>query len=326
MQHIKATLDKKKIVVTGGLGFVGHNLVKFLVDNHDADVTVIDNCINSKPAILGDHLDKVTFIEADVTNFASIEKYIAAANYVFHLACVQIGASSSIPRKDVEVNAISTLDILEFLRHKRPAHFERFIYTSSASIYGSTTHLPIKETSRTKVLSNYAATKLLGENYTTIYGANYDIPVTSVRYSNIYGYGQTPQNPYCGVLGIFIHNAILGKDLTVIGDGEQTRDYTFITDAVAATTLAAVHPAALNEVYNVGSGVETSVNKLAEIIKDIAGNIEIRHIAERDIDNIRRRVMDIELIHQKLRWTPKVNIRKGIELTIEHYRKFIAAK
>jgi UDP-glucose 4-epimerase len=169
-------------------------------------------------------------------------------------------------------------------------------------------------------LSNYAATKLLGEQYTLIYNRNYNIPVSVVRYSNVYGYGQSPRNPYCGVLGKFVHNALTNQPLTVVGDGEQTRDYTFITDAVDATILAAVHPMAYGDIYNVGSGIETSVNKLAALISEYVPGSSVTYVPERDIDNIRRRVVDIEKIHQRLGWVPKVGIQKGIQSTIDWYR------
>lgn len=321
-KHLEAIRDKN-VVVTGGLGFVGHNLVKTLVDDFNCAVTVVDNCLNSTPQMLGSYLDKVHFIKADVLDLPLYQQAIEKAHYIFHLACVQIAASGSNPEYDLSVNALSTLRLLEYLKATPPADLVKFIYTSSTSIYGSSTRLPLDETGYPNVLSNYAATKLLGENYTLIYGKNYGVPVSSVRYSNIYGYGQSPTNPYCGVLGKFIHNAIIGQALPIIGDGEQTRDYTFITDAVQATILAAVHPMALNDVFNVGTGVETSVNRLAEIIQEHVPEIDIIRLPERDIDNIRRRVVDIEKIHQRLGWTPHTSIKRGIGLTIEWYKQFI---
>jgi UDP-glucose 4-epimerase len=156
-----------------------------------------------------------------------------------------------------------------------------------------------------------------------IYNRNYNIPVSIVRYSNVYGYGQSPRNPYCGVLGKFIHNSLTSQPLTVVGDGEQTRDYTFITDAVDATILAAVHPMAYGDVFNVGSGIETSVNRLANLISDYVKGATISHVAERDIDNIRRRVVDIEKIHQRLGWVPKMGLQKGIESTIDWYKTIL---
>ncbi|MFN4006812.1 MAG: NAD-dependent epimerase/dehydratase family protein [Chitinophagaceae bacterium] len=310
----------KKVLVTGGLGFVGHNLVKILLNTYNCEVIVVDNCVNSSTAVLGADIDQVQFHQISVLDSEKLFPLIQQVNFVFHLACKQISASGKEALDDMKVNAESTLNILEFIKNNSLPLLERFVYTSSCSVYGSSTKLPASESDPTFVLSNYAATKLLGENYTLIYNKNYEIPTSSVRYSNVYGYGQSPRNPYCGVLGKFVHNALISQPLSVFGDGEQTRDYTFITDAIDATILAAVHPKALGDVFNVGTGVETSVNELAEIIANHVGNITIQNVPERDIDNIRRRSIDIEKIHQRLGWSPKVNIKNGIEKTLHWYK------
>ncbi len=310
----------KKVLVTGGLGFVGHNLVKSLVNDYDCKVTVVDDCINSNESTIASVRDKVQFHKMSVLDTARFFPLLNEAQYIFHLACIQIAASSTNPIADMQVNAQSTLQILEYLRQSSLPSLERFVYTSSCSVYGSSSRLPVREEDATRVLSNYAATKLLGEHYTMIYNRNYNIPVSVVRYSNVYGYGQSPRNPYCGVLGKFVHNALTGKPLSIFGDGEQTRDYTFITDAVDATILTAVHPLAYGDVYNVGTCVETSVTKLVDLIVQHVPGVNVENIPERDIDNIRRRMIDIEKIHQRLGWAPRVGIQKGIQLTIDWYR------
>ena len=310
----------KKVVVTGGLGFVGHNLVKSLVNDYQCKVIVVDDCINSSESMIDPVKDKVEFHKLSVLDTARFFPLLIDAHYIFHLACIQIAASSTNPLLDLQVNAQSTLQMLEQIRHNEYPLLERFVYTSSCSVYGSTSRLPLSENEATRVLSNYAATKLLGEQYTLIYNRNYNIPVSVVRYSNVYGFGQSPRNPYCGVLGKFIHNALTNQPLTVVGDGEQTRDYTFITDSVDATILSAVHPMAYGDVFNVGSGIETSVNKLAELIRDQVPGSAITYVPERDIDNIRRRVVDIEKIHQRLGWVPKMGIQKGIQVTMDWYK------
>jgi UDP-glucose 4-epimerase len=314
-------IKNKKVLVTGGLGFVGHNLVKTLLHEYHCDVILVDNCINSNKSVLGDDISKVDFHEISVLDSEKLFPQMKDVNFIFHLACKQISASGADPLDDMRVNAESTLLMLEHIRGNSFPELERFVYTSSCSVYGSSTILPISETDPTIVLSNYAATKLLGENYSMIYNRSYDIPTSAVRYSNVYGYGQSPRNPYCGVLGKFVHNALTAQPLSVIGDGEQTRDYTFISDAVDATILAAVHPKAIGEVFNVGTGIETSVNKLTEIIKENIPDLIIEHLPERDIDNIRRRSINIEKIHQCLGWSPKINIRQGIDETLKWYKK-----
>ncbi|MEQ8625769.1 MAG: NAD-dependent epimerase/dehydratase family protein [Vicingaceae bacterium] len=323
MKDYRENIKGKKVLVTGGLGFVGHNLVKKLVNQYKCEVIVVDDCSNSRPEILGKTIHQVDFKKISVLDKENLFPLIEEVNFIFHLACKQISASGSDPLLDLHVNAQSTLQILEYIRNHDLPDFERFVYTSSCSVYGSYKNLPASEDGITKVLSNYAATKLLGENYSMIYCTNYDISVGCVRYSNVYGSGQTPTNPYCGVLGKFIHNALTNQALTIIGDGEQTRDYTYIDDAVDATILSAVHPRALGEVFNVGTSIETSVNDLADLIKKLNPSCTLTFVPERDIDNIRRRSVDIESIHRTLGWSPQWNIKKGIEVTYQWYKKFL---
>lgn len=310
----------KKVLVTGGLGFVGHNLVKSLVNDYDCKVVLVDDCTNSHESMIAEVRSKVDFHKISVLDTEKFFPLLSDVQYIFHLACIQIAASGANPVKDMQVNAQSTLQILEQLRHKEHPLLERFVYTSSCSVYGSSSRLPVSENDATRVLSNYAATKLLGEQYTLIYNRNYNIPVSVVRYSNVYGFGQSPRNPYCGVLGKFVHNALTGQPLSIFGDGEQTRDYTFITDAVDATILSAVHPMAYGDVFNVGTSVETSVNRLVQLISSYIPGCTVLNVQERDIDNIRRRMIDIEKIHQRLGWTPKMGMQKGIERTLDWYK------
>ena len=317
--HFKK-IQGKNVLVTGGLGFVGHNLVKTLVTECQCNVTVVDDCSNSEINALEPVQESVSFHQISVLDTERLFPLFKEINYIFHLACKQIAASGTDPLKDLAVNAQSTLQILEELKNNPPTAFEKFIYTSSCSVYGSSTKIPVNEEDATRVLSNYAATKLLGEQYTLIYNRNYNIPASVVRYSNVYGFGQSPLNPYCGVLGKFIHNALTKEPLMIFGDGEQTRDYTFISDAVNATILAAVHPLAYGDVFNVGTCVETSVNKLVELIAEKIPNCRVINVPERDIDNIRRRMIDIEKIHQRLGWAPEIGMSRGIELTLDWYK------
>lgn len=320
---MKENIENKNVIVTGGLGFVGHNLVLKLVNDYNCKVTVIDNCLNSTPDVLRSIDGKYTLVSKSVLD-DEVYPLFGNTDYIFHLACVQIAHSSKEPLLDLKVNAESTLRILEYIRHNRATSpLQRFVYTSSASVYGSAKNYPSSEEGATKVLSHYAATKLLGENYTIIYNKQYGIPTSSVRYSNVYGYGQSPRNPYCGVMGRFIHNALTGQSLGIIGDGQQTRDYTFITDAVDATILAAIHAHADGEIFNIGTGVEASVNEIAQYIEELAPEVTIENFPPRDIDNIRRRVMDISLIQDKLGWEPVVGIKEGIKKTMEWYDAFL---
>jgi len=320
MKNYLRTITGKKVVVTGGLGFVGHNLVKKLVNEYQCDVTVVDDCSNSSPAVLNEIKDRVKINIISILDDKNFFPLLDDAQYIFHLACIQIGLATSQPFLDLHVNGEGTLKILDYLQQNRSEKLERILYTSSASVYGSNTKLPLEEDDPKNVLSHYAASKLLGENYMNVYNVTFDLPVTIVRYSNVYGYGQSPRNPYCGVLGKFVHNALTGAPLKVFGDGEQTRDYTFIEDALTATILAAVHPKGLGETYNIGTSVETSVNKLVDLIGAMGISSSVEYVPERDIDNIRRRVISVSKIQKELGWYPGYNINKGLDETIKWYK------
>jgi len=306
----------QRVLVTGGLGFCGLNLTRFLAEELDCRVTVLDDCSNSSPP--AESLRNVEVIIGDVRDPANYESLLRANPWIFHLACRTILTCSAAPEDDITVNAMSTLRILEWLRQNRPPKFQRFLYTSSTSIYGNCRHLPTDELDPPNVLNHYAATKLLGEHYTLLYHMAYDVPTTCVRYSNVYGPGQTVRNPYCGVIGKFLDAAANGAPLTIHGDGEQTRDYTYVLDAVQATVLAAVSPKALGDVFNIGTGVETSVNTIAQEIRAIFGDdTVIEYIDRRDIDNIRRRVLSPEKIRVRLGWVPQVRFGEGLRRTVQ---------
>lgn len=309
----------QRVLVTGGLGFCGLNLTRFLAEELDCRVTVLDDCSNS--TLPDTPLRNVEVVVGDAREPNKYEPLLRANPWIFHLACRTILTCGSDPEADLTVNSLSTLRILEWLRANRPPRFQRFLYTSSTSIYGNCRHLPTDELDPPNILNHYAATKLLGEHYTLLYHMAYDVPTTCVRYSNVYGPGQTPSNPYCGVIGKFLDSAARGEPLSVHGDGEQTRDYTYVLDAVLATVLAAVSPKALGDVFNIGTGVETSVNTIAQEIRAIFGDsVVVEHIDRRDIDNIRRRVLSPEKIRVRLGWSPQVRFRDGLERTAEYSR------
>jgi nucleoside-diphosphate-sugar epimerase len=310
------TIRGQRVLVTGGLGFCGSNLTRFLAERLDCRVTVIDDLSNST---LPDRtLRNVEVVVADVRDLAAYQSHLETNPWIFHLACRTILTCSADPEGDLSVNATGTLRLLEWLRHQAPPKFQRFLYTSSTSIYGNCRHLPADELDPPHILNHYAATKLLGEQYTLLYHMAYGVPTTCVRYSNVYGPGQTMSNPYCGVIGKFLDAAASGQALTIHGDGEQTRDYTFVDDVVEATVLAALSPKALGDVFNIGTGVETSVNTIAHEMRTIFGNgVRIEHVDRRDIDNIRRRALSPEKIRMRLGWSPQVRFRDGLRRTIE---------
>lgn len=307
----------KNVLVAGGAGFVGSNLVNQLV-KEKANVIVLDNLFTGDLNNI-DYLDQITFIEGSVEDEKLVDQLVSRVDIVFNLAVRNIIVSTKSPKLDFNVNAGGMFNILMAAKKH---NIERVVFSSSASIYGNPLYLPINEIDRTNILNPYAASKLTGENYCFAFYETYNLPISIVRYSNVYGIKQNPENPYCGVISRFLNDAIEGKDIHIHGDGDQTRDFTYVEDVVEATLLAAYSPKAIGEVFNVGSGRETYINDLAQLIINTCDNhTKIVHIDRRDIDNIRRRVLNIEKIRKTLRWIPKTNLQAGIAKTYEWLNK-----
>jgi UDP-glucose 4-epimerase len=312
-------LKGRKVLVTGGAGFVGSNVVKALVERHGAKVTVLDDLFSGSLQHLK-NID-VEFVEGSVENVNLVNDVIGGKEVVFHLAARNIIVSNKNPREDLAVNVVGSFNVFDASLKN---NVDRVVYTSTSSIYGNTAQLPIAEDDKKSFLSFYSASKFSAEVYARAFYEVFDLPVSIVRYSNVYGYNQSPANPYCGVIGKFIESAFKNEPLRIHGDGEQTRDFTFIDDAVNATIAAAIYTKAIGNEYNIGTGIETSVNRLADMIVEMTeGRSEIIHIDRRDIDNIRRRVVNIERTRHDLRYQPFVTMKQGLELTIKWYKEFV---
>jgi nucleoside-diphosphate-sugar epimerase len=299
----------RRVLVTGGAGFVGGALVRRLAEA-GARVTVLDDLFTGRAETVP---TSVELVQGSVVDEGLVRQLVGDASVVFHLAARNIIASTKDPREDFATNIGGTLNVLLAARERK---VDRIVYTSSTSIYGNPRSIPINEDDPPVVLSPYAVSKLGGEQYCLAFYESYGLPVSVVRYSNVFGIGQRPDNPYCGVVAKFFAAVINGCPMQVHGDGEQTRDYTYIDDAVDATLLAAIQPRAEGEVFNVGTGIETSVNDLAARIgAAVDVPVHIVHIDRRDIDNIRRRVVNIEKARRMLRWSPQVTLTEGLNRT-----------
>lgn len=310
------TLKDRRVLVTGGAGFVGSNLVRRLMRD-GAEVTVLDDLFTGRR----DNLPQTgfSFVEGSVWDAPMVEHLVAQAQVVFHAAARNIVISTRDPREDFETNIGGTLNVL---MAARATGVERVIYTSSTSVYGNPRYLPVNEDDHLSLLTPYAVSKLSGEHYCMAFYESYDVPTTAVRYSNLFGPGQDPANPYCGVVAKFTDALFAERSPVIHGDGNQTRDFTYIDDAIEATLLAATSPRALGEVFNVGTGVETSVNRLAAVLTEITGaRVTPTHSNRRDVDNIRRRVVNIEKTRRALRWVPEVTLEEGLRRTVEWQRR-----
>lgn len=310
-------LEGRRVLVTGGAGFIGSNLVRRLLRD-GARVTVLDDLFTGRLENLPP--SGFEFVQGSVCDAALVSRVVPEHEVVFHAAARNIVVSTRNPREDFETNIGGTLNVLMAVK-ENPGRVQRVVYTSSTSVYGNPRHLPISEDDHLSLLTPYAVSKLGGENYCMAFYESYGLPTAAVRYSNVFGPGQDPANPYCGVVAKFIEALFAGRPPVIHGDGDQTRDFTFITDAVAATVLAGTSDRALGEVFNVGTGMETRVNELVALLIRITGSdVTPQHSDRRDVDNIRRRVVNIEKTRRTLRWLPEVTLESGLRQTVEWQR------
>jgi UDP-glucose 4-epimerase len=305
-------MTNERVVVTGGAGFVGSNIVRHLLEL-GACVVVFDDFSTGNAVNLPAALDRLEIVRGSVTDFALLRDVVKGAALVIHAAARNIIASTRNPRDDFETNIGGTLNVL---LATQGTTVRRVVYSSSASVYGNPRYLPINEDDGIDTLTPYAVSKLAGENYCRAFYESQGISTSVVRYSNVYGPAQRPDNPYCGVIAKFFESARKGEALRIHGDGDQTRDFTYVDDAVNATLLAATSQKADGQIYNVATGRETTINQLALAVMKVAGvDREIEYIDRRDIDNIRRRVLNIEKIRRELRWVPGVTLENGLRKT-----------
>jgi len=307
----------KRVLITGGAGFVGSNLAHRLV-KEGADVIVVDNLFTGDLENLKDILGSIAFVEEDITEGFDVNDY--QPEIIYHLAARNISSSMKDPILDYSTNIGGTLLLLEAVRER---HVQRFIYPSSASVHGNPRYLPINEDDGINLLTPYATSKYAGEGYCTAYYESYNIPTVVLRLSNVYGPRQSVSNPFCGVVAKFMNWAKNGENIIMHGDGLSTRDYTYIDDVVDALILAGISPKAEGEVFNVATGIETSTLELANSVAilhildhmDDDFDIDVVCADRRDIDNIRRRALNIEKIRRKLGWMPRYTLESGLALT-----------
>ncbi len=306
----------KRVLVTGGAGFVGSNLTERVV-RCGGKVTVLDDLYTGSLANIDPGVD-YEFVEGSVTDEALVSRLVKEADYAVHMAARNIIVSTKNPRNDFAVNIGGTINVLMAAREHG---VERLVYTSSASVYGNPRIIPISEDERAHTFSPYAVSKLAGENYCYAFYETYGVPAAMVRYSNVYGPKQDPANPYCGVIAKFMQAIEGDQALQVHGDGQQTRDFTYVDDAVDGTLLALLSPKSEGIVFNLGTGTETKIVDLIAVLARLFGKeIVPQHVDRRDIDNIRRRVLNIERIRTSLRWQPQIGLEDGLRRTLQWYQ------
>lgn len=286
-----------KILLTGGCGFVGSNIANQLKEEYE--ITVVDDLSFGDEANLDGDVFRM------IMDFKHLsEKLINQFDVLIHCATANINFAITNPIATFKINSLDTINLFSKFKGK-------IIYTSTSSVYGNAKEIPTTENCSEDVYNAYDQSKLTAEKYLKLRG-NY----TTLRLSNVYGINQRPENPYAGVIGRFVHQALNHIPITVYGKGYATRDYTYVDDVVEAIRLS-IEQKAKNKEMNISAGGEIETYNLAEMIADIVGErYYITYVDSRPIDKIPRRLLDSTLALNELGWEAKVGIKKGLKHTI----------
>ena len=309
-------------LVTGVAGFIGSSIARALVAQGDK-VRGIDNFSTGKPGNLVG-LENIEFIEADLNSPEIAERGCKGVSCIFHQAALpSVPRSIEDPLGSNKANVDATVVLLEAARK---AGVKRIVYAGSSSAYGNTPSLPKREDMLPAPLSPYAVSKLAGEYYMQAFHQCYGLETVTIRYFNVFGPHQDPTSQYSGVLAIFISRMLKQQPITVYGDGEQSRDFTFIDNVVAGNLLAASADAArvAGRVFNVATGTRVTLNETVDILRDLTGyKGKILYEKDRPGD-VKHSLADISAARAQLAYQPKVSFRDGLRKTVEWYRSEFA--
>ena len=303
-----------KTLVTGGAGFIGSNLVRALLERGD-DVRVLDNYSTGRRGNLADLGDDVEIVEGELRSYERVHAAVRGAEVVFHQ-----GALPSVPRSvqdPLTTNAVNVDGTLNVLLAARDEEVSRVVFASSSSVYGNQDVLPQVETAKPDPISPYGVAKLAAERYCVSFSRVYPLEAVSLRYFNVFGPRQDPQSQYAAVVPRFITMAVTGTPLTVYGDGEQRRDFTYVENVVEACLAAREASDVGGMVLNVATGHSVSVNELANTVGAVLGReITRRYLPARSGD-VRSSWADVSAAKSALGWEPRVGLEEGLRATAE---------
>jgi nucleoside-diphosphate-sugar epimerase len=307
-----------RYLVTGGAGFIGSNIVDELI-RRGHDVAVLDDLSTGKQSNLAGVSGKIDLHVGSITDLAALGPACRKADYVIHLA-----ARTSVPKsvKDpIETNRVNIDGTLNVLVAARDAQVRRVVYAASSSAYGETPTLPKVETMPPQPISPYGITKYVGELYAQVFGRVYGLENASVRYFNVFGPRQDPTSQYSGVLSRFMLAVLRDEPLTVYGDGEQSRDFTYIENVVDETLRACEAEGASGKVFNGGTGARITLNEVIERLEKVTGRKIQAHYDPPRAGDIRDSQADISLAREILGYEPRVDFEEGLERTWKWYQE-----
>jgi UDP-glucose 4-epimerase len=303
-------------LITGGAGFIGSNLARLLLARGEA-VRVIDNFSTGRRENLAEIEGQIELLEGDICNAKSVARAAEGVDYVLHQAAIP-----SVPRsveQPLESHASNATGTLTLLQAARDAKVRRLVYASSSSVYGANEALPKRESMPTEPLSPYAVAKLAAEHYCLVFNRLYGLETVSLRYFNVFGPRQDPNSPYSGVISQFIDALLSEKPPLIHGDGEQTRDFTFVEN-VAEANIAACHcSSGVGRAYNIGCATRISINQLWRAMADLAGVATEPVYGDPRPGDVRHSQADISQAADFLGFQPRIDLTDGLRRTLSFY-------
>jgi len=308
-------------LITGGAGFIGSHLTEELLRRGER-VRVVDSLITGHRSNLA-HLSAVDFLEGDLADLSIARAAVENIDYVLHQAAIpSVPRSVEDPITSNRANVGATLNVLVAARD---AGVKRVVYAGSSSAYGNTPTLPKREDMPANPLSPYALQKLVGEQYMQLFTTLYGLETVSIRYFNVFGPRQDPSSPYSGVISVFAKALLENKAPTIHGDGEQTRDFTYVANVVDGVLRAVKAPEASGAVVNVATGARISLNRLFEVMRDLTGSRLKASYGPLRHGDVKDSQADITRAHRLLGYKPLVSFEEGLAHTVKWYRSHAAA-
>jgi UDP-glucose 4-epimerase len=305
-------------VVTGGAGFIGSAIVRRLLAEGASKVVVIDNLLSGQESNLDEVRAQIDFQRADIRNYEEIAPIIRGAAVVFHEAAIpSVPRSIQDPIPSHEVNVNGTFNVLRAAHEGKAG---RVVYAASSSAYGDTEVLPKVESMNPRPKSPYALQKLMGEYYGNIFSGVYGLETVSLRYFNVYGPRQDPSSPYSGVLSIFMRCTLEGTAPTIFGDGNHSRDFTYVEDVAELNLKAARAPGVSGKMYNAGNGGRITLNEAWRLVQKIAGVTIEPVYGEPRPGDVRDSQADTTMAVRDLGHAPRFTFEQGMRCTFDWYR------